>query len=105
MWECEWWRLYKTTTNGKLHIREMLPYRRSLTKHQLLEGIKKGNILVYVQCDIEIPENLRAKFTHCPLIFKNTLFSKIDIGYLMKTYAEEDGLLSQPRKVWVSSFT
>ena len=21
MWECEWWRLYKTTTNVKLHIR------------------------------------------------------------------------------------
>ena len=22
MWECEWWRLYKTTINVKLHIRE-----------------------------------------------------------------------------------
>ena len=25
MWECEWWRLYKTTTNVKLHIRENFP--------------------------------------------------------------------------------
>ena len=40
MWECVWWRLYKTTTDVKLHIRENFPYRRSLTEHQLLEGIK-----------------------------------------------------------------
>ena len=28
MWECEWWRLYKTSTNVKLHIRENFPYRQ-----------------------------------------------------------------------------
>ena len=37
MWECEWWRLYKTTTNVKLHTRENFPYRPSPTEHQLLE--------------------------------------------------------------------
>ena len=58
MWECEWWRLYKTTTKVKLHIRENFPYRRSLTEHQLLEGMKKGNLFGYVQCDIEVPEKL-----------------------------------------------
>ena len=31
-WECEGWRLYKTTTDLKLHIREDFPYRRSLTE-------------------------------------------------------------------------
>ena len=28
MWECEWWRLHKTTTKDKVHIRENFPYRR-----------------------------------------------------------------------------
>ena len=37
MWECEWWRLYKTTNNVKLHIRENFSYRRSITGHQRLE--------------------------------------------------------------------
>ena len=37
MCEGERWRLYKTTTNVKLHIRENFPYRRSPTEHQLLE--------------------------------------------------------------------
>ena len=59
MWEFEWWRLYKTTTIVKLRIREKFPYRRSLTEQQLLEGIKKGKLLGYVHCDIEVPENLR----------------------------------------------
>ena len=105
MSECEWWRLYNTTTNVKLNIRESFPYRRSLTEQQLLEGINKGNLFGYVQCDIEVPENLRANFANFPPIFKNTLVSKSDIGDLMKIYAEEGGILSQPRKMLISSFT
>ena len=105
MLECEWWRLYKTTTNVKLHIQENFPYRQSLTEKQFLEGLKKGNLFGYVQCDIEVPENLRANFANFPPIFKNTLVSKKDIGDLMKTYAEEEGIMSQPRKMLISSFT
>ena len=37
-------------------------------------------------------------------MFKNTLVSKSDIGDLMKNYAEEERLLSQPRKMLISSF-
>ena len=104
-WECDWWRLYKTTTNVKLHIRENFPYRRSLTEHQLLEGIKKGHIFGYVQCNIEVPENLRANFANFLPISKVTLVNKNDIGDLMKTYAEEEGIMSQPQKMLISSFT
>ena len=49
MWECEWWRLYKTTNSVKQHIREHFPYRRSLTAEQLLGEIKKGKLFGYVQ--------------------------------------------------------
>ena len=35
MWECEWWRLHKTTKTVKQHIREHFPYRRSLAAEQL----------------------------------------------------------------------
>ena len=105
MRECEWWRLYKTTNTVKQHIREHFPYRRSLAAEQLLEEIKEGKLFGYVQCDIEVPENLRSKFNDFPPIFKNTLVSKSDIGELMKNYAEEKRLLSQPRKMLISSFT
>ena len=71
---------------------------------QVLEEVKKGKLFGYVQCDIEVPENLRSKFVKFPPIFKNTQVSKSDIGDLMKNYAEEERLLSQPRKVLISSF-
>ena len=105
MWECERWRLYKTTTNVKLHIREKFAYRLSLTEHQLLEGIKKGNLFGYVQCDIEVPETLRANFSNFPPIVKNSLVSKNDISDLMKPYAEEEGRMFQLRKMLITSFT
>ena len=98
MWECEWWRLYKATNTVEQHIREQFLYRRSLAAEQLLEEIKKGKLFGYVQCDIEIPEKLRSKFVNFPLVFKNTLVSKSDIGDLMKNYAEEERVMSQPRK-------
>ena len=94
MWECEWWRLQKTTTNVRQQIRV---YRRSLTEQQRPKGIKNGNFFGYVQCDIEVPENLIANFFNFPPLFKNTLVRKNDIGDLMKTYAKEDGIMSQPR--------
>ena len=103
--ECEWWRLYKTIKTGRKHIREHFSYRRSLAAEQLLEEIKKGKVFGYVQCDIEVPENLKANFANFPPIFKSTLVSKNDFGDLMENYAEEERLLSQPRKMLISSFT
>ena len=105
MWECEWWRLYKTTNTVKQLIREHFPYRRSLAAEQLLEERKRGTFFGYVQCDIEVPENLIANFANFPPLFKSTLVSKSDIGDLMKNYAEEEKLISQPRKMLISSFT
>ena len=105
MWECEWWRLYKTTNTVKQHIREHFPYRRSFAAEQLLEEIKEGKLFGYLQCDIEVPETLRSKFVNFPLKFKNTLVSESDFGDLMKNYAEEERLMSQSRKMLISSFT
>ena len=105
MWECEWWRLYKTTNTVKQHIREHFPYRRSIAAEQVLEEIKEGKLFGYGQCDIDVPENLRSKFVNFPPIFKNTLVSKGDIGELLKNYAEEERLFSQPRIMLISSFT
>ena len=105
MWECEWWRMYKTTNTVKKHIREHFPHRRSVAAEQLLEEIKKGKLFGYVQCDIEVPEELISKFINFPPIFKKNFVSKSDIGDLMKNYAKEEKLSSQPRKMLISIFT
>ena len=98
MWECEWWRLYKSINTVEQRIRELFPYRRSLAAEQPLKDIEKRKLVGYVQCVIEVPEKLRANFANFPPIFKNTLVSESDICDLMKNFAEEEGLLSQPQK-------
>ena len=102
MWEFEWWKLYKTTRTVEQHIREHFPHSRPLAAEQLLEEIKEGKLFGQVQCDIEVTEKFRTNFANFPPIFKNTLVSKSDIGDLIKSYAEEKRLLSQPQKI--SSF-
>ena len=58
-----------------------------------------------MQCDIEVPENLRANVANFLPLFKKTLFSQSYIGDLMKNYAEEERFLSQPRNLLISSST
>ena len=104
MWECEWWNLYKKTTCVKEHLRESFPYKRPLREETPLEQVRSGKMFDYVQCDIEVPEELKKKFATFPPIFKNTNVGRHDIGLLMKDYAEKEGLLRQPRKILISSF-
>ena len=103
MWECEWWNLYKTTTCVKQILRELFPYKRPLREESLLEQIRSGKLFGYVQCDIEVPEELKKKVNNFPPIFKNTNVGQHDIGSLIKDYAEKEGLLCQPRKMLISS--
>ena len=57
----------------------------------------------YVQCDIEVPEELKKNFAYFPPFFKNTNVGRHDVGLLMKYYTEKEGLLCKPRKMLLSS--
>ena len=68
MWECEWWNLYKTTNCVKQLLRESFPYKSPLREESLLEQLRSGKLFGYVQCDIEVPEELKKKFANIPPI-------------------------------------
>ena len=104
MWECEWWSLYKTDASVKSHLRKNFPYRRPLSEEGLMQGIIDGRLFGCIQCDIEVPENLRDYFSNFPPIFKNTAVSRDDIGNLMKQFAEKENIMVQPRRMLISSF-
>ena len=72
MWECEWWNLYKTTTCVKEHLRKSFPYKCPLREERLFAQIKSGKLFGYVQCGIEVPEEIKKNFANFPSIFKNT---------------------------------
>ena len=65
----------------------------------------KGYSVGYVQCDIQVPDILRANVDYFPPIPRNAPFSRNDVGDLMKKFAEEEGLLSQPLEMLISIFT
>ena len=69
-----------------------------------MEQISSGKLFGYVQCDIEVTGALKENFANFPPIFKNTNVGRHDIGSLMQDYAEKEGLLSQPRKMLISSY-
>ena len=68
-----------------------------------LKEMKEGKLFGYAQCNIEVLGKLRANFANFLPIFNNTLVSNSDMGDLMKNYAEEEKLLSQPQKMLISS--
>ena len=98
------WNLYKTTTCVKEHLRESFPYKRPLREKSLLEQTRSGKLFGYVQCDIEVPEELKENIANFPPIFKNTKVGWHDIGLLMKDYAGKKGLPYQPRNMLISSY-
>ena len=104
MWECEWWRLYKTDAPVRSYLRANFSYKRPLSGEQPLQRIIGGRLFGYVQCDIEVLEHLSDYFSNFPHIFKKTVVSKEDIGNLMKEYAEKEGIMPQPRRMLISSF-
>ena len=69
-----------------------------------MQEIKSRMLFGYVQCDLRVPEHLKAYVANFPPIFKNTVVSRNDIGDLMKEYAEKEGIMSQPRRMLILSF-
>ena len=104
MRECNWWDLYRTDATVKNHPRAKFLYQRSLGEERLMQEIKSRRLFGYVQCDLKVPEDLKAYFANFPPIFKNTVVCRNDIGDLMKDYAEKEGIVSQPRRMLISSF-
>ena len=59
MYECDWWNMYQTDIFAIQHLRESFPYKMTLGEARLLENIKSEGLIPYLQCDIEVTENLR----------------------------------------------
>ena len=83
MYESKRWQLYKTDVVVKQHLRESVPDKIPLSEERHLERIKNGSFLCYVQCDIEVPPELRKHFENLSPIFEIINVSR-DISSLRK---------------------
>ena len=69
-----------------------------------MEKIRDGSLCGYIQCDLAVPDELKAKFANFPPIFKNTEVGRNYIGDYMQNYAIENDLLKHPHRMLISSF-
>ena len=77
MWECEWYNLYKSTTCGEEPLKESFSFKHALTE-------ESSKLFGYVQCDIEVPDELKKNSAEFQDIFKSTNVGPHDIGLVMK---------------------
>ena len=56
------------------------PYKLPLSSEKLLARIEEDNLFGYVQCDLEVPGELRERFASFPSIFKNFDVGRENIG-------------------------
>ena len=76
-----------------------------MTEAEVLEAVKEGTLFGMVECDIEVPEDLKDHFAEMTPIFKNVNVSRDDIGEPMREYAEANHLMKQPKRTLIGSYT
>ena len=74
-----------------------------MTLQTILGAVKNEKLFGCVECDIHVPEHLRDKFSEMCPVFKNTEISRDDRGEYMKAYAEENDIMSRPRRSLIGS--
>ena len=99
--ECEW-RAEKATNKDlqrfiATRLRRPLDKMKTMTLQTILSAVKNKTLFGCIKCDIHVPKHLREKFSEMCPIFKNTDISRDDIGEYMKSYAEENDIMKQPR--------
>ena len=107
MWECEWRRMKKTNRELQrfiaTEVRRTLDKVKIMSPERILSEVRNERLFGCVEVDIRVPEHLKEKFSEMCPIFKNTNISREDIGEFMKAYAEEHGIMAQPRRSLIGS--
>ena len=106
IYECEWMARVKTDQGVQsfIHTRQRpLRKKRSLSVDQIVRAIREDTLFGVIECDIHVPEHLLDHFAEMPPIFKNCNVGKEDIGDHMRNFADEHGLLNQPRRTLIGS--
>ena len=106
-WECEWREMKKRNTALQrfiaTHLRRPLDKVKTMTTRSIVNAVKNDTLFGCVECDIHVPESFREYFKEMCPIFKNTEIRREDIGEFMKSYAEENNIMKQPRRSLIGS--
>ena len=94
MWECDWKRKRDPPPRQKW----------KMTQNEILTAVIDGTLFGMVECDVRVPDNLREYFSEMQPVFKNVTVTRDDIGPFTRQYAEENDIMSAPRRMLVGSY-
>ena len=75
-----------------------------MSEQHILAAVIDGTLFGMVECDIHVPEHLQDHFAEMQPVFKNVTVTRDDIGPFMRQYADENDIMSAPRRMLVGSF-
>ena len=107
LWECQWKNMRKDAA-VKRCLDAAFPRRRhakwKMTQQQILIDVRTGTLFGIIECDVRVPEELRAHFAEMQPVFKNVNMTRDDLGPFMRRYAEDYDIMTRPRRMLVGSF-
>ena len=103
MWECDWKEL-RDEPYVKIFLDIPRHRKWMMTEQQILDAVIDGTLFGMVECYIHVPEHLQDHFAEKQPVFKNVTVTRDDIGPFMRLYAEENDIMSAPRRMLVGNF-
>ena len=103
MWECDWKEI-RDEPDVKIFLDIPRHRKWTMTEQQILAAVIDGTLFGMVECDIRVPEHLQDHFAEMQPVFKNVTVTRDDIGPFMRHYAEENDIMSTPRRMLVGSY-
>ena len=103
MWECDWKKL-RVEPDVKIFLDIPRHRKWMMTEQQIIAAVIDDTLFGMVECDIHVPEHLQDHFAEMQPVFKNVTVTRDDIGSFMRQYADENDIMSAPRRMLVGSF-
>ena len=98
MWECDWKEL-RDEPDVKIFLDIPRHRKWMMTEQQILAAVIDGTLFGMEECDIHVPEHLQDHFAEMQPVFKNVTVTRDDICPFMRQYAEENDIMSAPRRM------
>lgn len=107
MWECEWIQLRKQSKEIDAFCKEkeieVTGEDNYRTEAEILKAVVEEKLFGLVECDLEVPANLREYFEEMSPIFKNVDVTREDLSDHMKRFSEGTDHLKSPQRMLIGS--
>ena len=79
-------------------------FEKYLSQDQIIKYIQDGHLFGFVECDIEVPDQLKEYFSEMTPIFKNVDVCLDDVGEFMQEYAKKHNIKDVPSRLLIGSY-